>query len=113
MKEELESIKSEIDYIKEKIEHNYANISKNREDIDHNTGAVALLHTLNSNSNKYFIIWLLTFMLFLGSFGYIIYLKTEYSKTDIIETSEIDQSNDSGDNNYIGRDGDINGYSED
>ena len=74
MIEELQNIKSELDDIKGKIENNYANINKNREDINHNTGAVALLHTLNANSNKYFIIWLATFIFFLISIGANIYL---------------------------------------
>lgn len=113
MKEQMQEIAKELEVLKGKIDHNFNNINKNREDIDHNTGAVALLHTLNSNSNKYFIIWIITFIFFLCSIGYIIYLKTEYSRVDIIEASEIEQSNDSGDNNYIGGDGDINGYTKD
>ena len=65
MKEELQNIKAELDDIKDKIEHNHTKIAKNREDINQNSGALALLHTLNSNSNKYFIIWIITFIAFL------------------------------------------------
>ena len=111
MKEELQNIKSELDDIKEKIEHNYTNINKNRESITQNTGALALLHTLNSNSNKYFIIWIITFIALLGSVGFNIYLLNEYSKVETLES--VEQSNDSGDNNFIGRDGDINGNTKD
>ena len=107
MKEELQNIKSELDDIKEKIEHNYTNINKNRESITQNTGALALLHTLNSNSNKYFVIWIITFIALLGSVGFNIYLLNEYTKVET--TEEVQQENTSGDNNYIGRDGDING----
>ena len=107
MKEELQNIKSELDDIKEKIEHNYTNINKNRENITQNTGALALLHTLNSNSNKYFIIWIITFIALLGSIGFNIYLLNEYTKVETIE--DVQQENTSGDNNYVGRDGDING----
>ena len=74
MKEELQNIKSELDDIKDKIESNHTKINKNRDDIDHNSGALALLHTLNANSNKYFIIWLVTFIAFLISIGFNIYL---------------------------------------
>jgi hypothetical protein len=74
MKEELENIKSELDDIKGKIENNHTKINKNRDDINHNSGALALLHTLNANSNKYFIIWLITFISFLISIGFNIYL---------------------------------------
>ena len=109
MKEEMQEIKSELDDIKTKIEHNFNNINKNREDIDHNTGAVALLPTLNSNSNKYFIIWIITFMALLGSIGYNIYLLNAYQ---VVETTseEVEQTNDGGgDNNYTRAGGDING----
>lgn len=74
MKEELQNIKSELDDIKDKIESNHTKINKNRDDIDHNSGALALLHTLNSNSNKYFVIWIITFIAFLISIGFNIYL---------------------------------------
>lgn len=74
MKEELQNIKAELDDIKDKIEHNHTKITKNREDINQNSGALALLHTLNSNSNKYFIIWIITFIAFLISIGFNIYL---------------------------------------
>ena len=74
MKEELQNIKSELDDIKDKIESNHTKINKNRDDINHNSGALALLHTLNANSNKYFIIWLVTFIAFLISIGFNIYL---------------------------------------
>ena len=74
MKEELQNIKSELDDIKGKIESNHTKINKNRDDINHNSGALALLHTLNANSNKYFIIWLVTFIAFLISIGFNIYL---------------------------------------
>ena len=50
-------------------------------------------------------------MAFLGSIGYIIYLKTEYTKVETVE--EVQQENTDGDNNYIGRDGDINGKAKD
>ena len=106
-----QNIKNELDDIKNKIESNYANISKNKENIERNTGAVALLHTLNSNSNKYFIIWIITFMAFLFSIGYIVYLKTEYTKVETLE--EVEQTNANGDNNFIGRDGDIIGDTKD
>jgi hypothetical protein len=74
VREEMQEIKSELDDIKSKIENNFNNISKNREDINQNTGALALLHTLNSNSNKYFVIWIITFVAFLISIGFSIYL---------------------------------------
>lgn len=109
----IEKLEQYVTHHEEDIKNNRIGISSNSQRIETNTGALALLHTLNANSNKYFIIWIITFIAFLFSIGYIIYLKTEYSRVDIVEASEVEQSNDSGDNNYIGRDGDINGYTKD
>lgn len=109
MKEEMQEIKNELDDIKAKIEHNFSNINKNRESIQQNTGALALLHTLNANSNKYFIIWIITFMALLASIGYNVYLLNAYQ---VVETTseEVEQTNDGGgDNNYTRAGGDING----
>ena len=111
MKEQLQEIVKEVELLKARTDTNFDNISRNREDINHNTGAVALLHTLNSNSNKYFIIWIITFIALLGSIGYNIYLLTSYQVVETT-TQDVDQINDSGANNYIGRDGDINGKTE-
>lgn len=111
---ELEDLENRINKNTEKlealtkeIESNLEKINKNKENIEHNSGALALLHTIKSNGDKYFIIWILTFMAFLISVGYIIYLHTDIEKVTSIE--EVEQENDIGDNNYIGRDGDING----
>lgn len=109
MKEEMQEIKNELDDIKAKIEHNFSDINKNRESIQQNTGALALLHTLNANSNKYFIIWIITFMALLASIGYNVYLLNAYQ---VVETTseEVEQTNDGGgDNNYTRAGGDING----
>lgn len=109
MKEELQNMKLELDDIKNKIESNHTKINKNRDDIDHNSGALALLHTLNANSNKYFIIWIITFMAFLFSIGYNIYLLTSYQAAETT-SEEVEQTNDGGgDNNYTRAGGDING----
>lgn len=114
MKEQIQEIVKEIESLKENIKLSNNNISENCKDIDHNTGAVALLHTLNANSNKYFIIWIITFMAFLGSIGYIIYLNGEYTKVETIDAEEVEQTNEGGgDNNYTRAGGDINGYTKD
>jgi len=112
MKEEMQDIKKELDEIKTKIEYNFNNINKNREDINNNTGAVALLHTLNANSNKYFVIWIITFIALLGSLSYNIYLLTSYQRVETTMSEEVEQTNDSGDNNYTRAGGDINGNSK-
>jgi len=77
---ELDEIENRINKNTEKlealtkdIEDNLNKINENKQKIEHNSGALALLHTINSNSNKYFIIWLITFICFLISILYIIF----------------------------------------
>ena len=109
MKEQLQEIQKELETIKEKVDLNHKKVHSNRKDIDENKGAIALLHTLNSNSNKYFTMWIITFVAFLCSIGYIIYLKTEYVAVETT-TEEVEQTNEGGgDNNYTRAGGDING----
>lgn len=74
MIEEMQDIKNELDDIKNKIDSNFNNINENKKQIEQNSGALALLHTLNANSNRYFIIWIITFVAFLISIGFNIYL---------------------------------------
>ena len=93
-----------LDKLTQLIEHNAGKIDKNSEKIEHNSGALALLHTIKSNSDKYFVIWLVTFIAFLGSLGYIIYLLND---TSIVTTQDIEQDASDGSNYYIG--GDVNG----
>jgi len=95
-----------LETLTQEIENNLGKINENKQKIEHNSGALALLHTIKSNGDKYFVIWFVTFMAFLGSIGYIIYLHTDIER---VSTQEIEQENDGGDNNYIGRDGDISG----
>ena len=107
--ERLEKLEEYVTHHEEDIKNNRIGISSNSQKIESNTGALALLHTINSNSNKYFVIWIITFVAFLFSIGYIVYLKTEYTTVETIETQEVEQETDEGSNYYIGRDGDING----
>ena len=92
-------------------------INNNSEKIEKNTGALDLLHTINSNSNKYFIIWMITFIVFFitqtVSILYIFKLKSDANTIVTTTTEEIEQDTDDGDNYYIGRDGDINGKAKD
>ena len=101
---------NKLETLTQKIEHNFGNINKNREQIQQNSGALELLHTINSNSNKYFVIWIITFMAFLCSIGYIVYLHTDIEK---VTTEEVEQTNEGGDNNYTKAGGDINVNSKD
>ena len=113
LNERLKKLEEYVTHHEEDIKNNRIGISSNSQRIDSNTGALALLHTINSNSNKYFVIWELTFIALLLSAVFNIYLLTQYNKVETIETQEVEQDTDDGSNYYIGRDGDINGYTED
>ena len=115
---DLEDIEKRIDRnttkleeLTNQIQNNSTNINKNLEQIRQNSGALDILKAFKTNGDKYFVIWIITFIALLGSVGYNIYLLNEYQKVESIQ--DVEQSNDSGDNNYIGRDGDINGKAED
>ena len=108
---DLEDLEKRVEELTSKIETNSNNINKNLEQIRQNSGALDILKAFKSNSDKYFVIWIITFIALLGSIGYNIYLLNDVSKVET--TQEVEQTNDGGDNNYIGRDGDINGKAED
>lgn len=111
--ERIEKLEEYVTHHEEDIKNNRIGISSNSKQIESNTGALALLHTINSNSNKYFVIWIITFVFLVGSVVFNIYLLTQYDKVETIETQEVEQETGDGSNYYIGRDGDINGYTED
>jgi len=94
-----------LDKLTEKIEHNLDNINKNREQINHNTGALDLLHTINANSNRYFTMWLITFVTFLIIMivlvGYIFYLKNDIGTIETSNDSIEIQDVESIDNSHI------------
>lgn len=94
-----------------RIEENARKAEENSHKISQNTGALEVLHTIKINTILFFVMWIITFIMFLLSVGYIIYIKDD-TNTIITETEteqEVEQENENGDNNFIGRDGDING----
>jgi hypothetical protein len=97
-----------IKEIAKQAEHNSRKIEENSYRISQNTGALEILHTIKMDTIMFFVMWIITFIMFLLSVGYIIYIKND-TNTIITDTQqEVEQENDNGNNNYIGRDGDIN-----
>jgi len=78
-------------------------IKKELSDIKSESLARELLQDARKQNKRMFIIWIITFVAFLGLLGYTIYLLNDIS----VVTQEVEQEGDS--NNFIGRDGDING----
>lgn len=108
---ELEDLVKKVDANTERIDRNIKSIETNFKKIQENSGAIEVLHTIKSYNNRFFIMWIITFVVLVGSLAYNIYLLSDIGTIET--TQEVEQSNESGSNNYIGRDGDINGYSKD
>lgn len=86
-----------IEELEKKIEHN-------AERIHQNTGALEILKTFKEDSQKFFIMWLITFMALLGVIGYAFYLHNDISR---VTTQEVEQDTSEGSNYFAG--GDIKG----
>ena len=86
------------------IETNSDLIRTNMERINHNTGALEILKTFKSDSHKFFVMWLITFMALLGMIGYVIYLSNDIRT---VTTQEVEQDTGEGSNYFVG--GDVNG----
>ena len=65
---------SEIEKLEEKINQNISRIEKNANKIHQNTGALEILKTFKADTNKFFIMWLITFIAFLCLLCYTIHL---------------------------------------
>ena len=97
-----------IEEIAKRAEHNARKIAENSNRISQNTGALEILHTIKINTILFFVMWIITFIMFLLSVGYIIYIKNDTSTIITDTQQEVEQENENGKNNFIGRDGDIN-----
>ena len=107
------SAEKNIEEVAKQAEDNARKLEEHSNRISYNTGALDVLHTIKMNTIMFFVMWIITFIMFSLSIGYIIYLKND-TATVITETKtetqqEVEQENENGDNNFVGRDGDING----
>ena len=66
------NIENDIEKLEQKIEKNASKIQDNSQKIHQNTGALEILKAFKSDSNKFFIMWLITFLALLCSLAYII-----------------------------------------
>lgn len=69
--------------------------------------ASEMLHILKIQNKRLFIIWLVTFVAFIGLLGYTLWLLNDIGTIEETTTQEVSQENDNGSNNFIGNDGDI------
>ena len=103
---EIENILKKIDANSEQINKNMQDIESNFANIQKNSGALDILKAFKSDSNKFFTMWIVTFIALIASFVYIICLKSEYEKVETT-TQEVEQDTSEGSNYYVG--GDYNG----
>ena len=74
--------------------------------------ASEMLHILKVQNKRLFIIWLVTFVAFIGLIGYTLWLLNDIGTIEET-TQEVSQENNNGNNNFVGNDGDIiNGKAE-
>ncbi len=97
-------LEKNIEILEEKILDNLNKIENNSKKIHRNTGALEILKTFKADTNKFFIMWLITFFAFLSLLGYVIYLSNDINR---IETQQVEQDTEDGSNFYVGRD--VNG----
>ena len=74
IKKDLKDIVEDLEVIKELAKENAKNIVDNREQIEKNTGALDILHTINDANRRFYSMWSITFISFLVSIGFNIFL---------------------------------------
>ena len=73
---ELEDLVKKVDANTERIDRNIKSIENNFKKIQENSGAIEVLHTIKTYNNRFFIIWIITFITLILSVGYNIFLLT-------------------------------------
>lgn len=74
------NLDKDIDNLVKKIDANADKIQRNEKKIHQNTGALEILKTFKSDSRKFFIMWLVTFIAFIGLLGYTFYILSNYQQ---------------------------------
>lgn len=85
-----------------KLREEILDMKKEVEEVKEKSLAMELLQDARRTNKRLFIIWLVTFIAFIGLLGYTIWLLNDIGTEETIE--EVTQDNESGYNNYIGND---------
>lgn len=114
----IEEIEKRIDNNAKKIIENSNRIEKNLEKIKTNSNSIEVLHTIKTYNNRFFYMWVLTFVALISSFVLnvillkrIIEISIDTNTIETITTQEVEQETDEGSNYFVG--GDMNGKAED
>lgn len=88
------------------IQEDIEKIEKKAEKLEKNSLAMELLEDYKKANKRMFIALIIVLFMWFATIGYLVYTLNDIEK---VTTTEVEQDNDGGDNNYIGRDDDING----
>ena len=88
LRDDIMAVKKEINELKEK------------------SFGYELLQDMKKQNKRLYTIWIITFIAFIGLLGYTLWLLNDVGTIETT-TQEVSQENDSGNNNFIGNDGDI------
>ena len=81
-------------------------IKKEVDEMKQQSFGMELLSDMKRQNKRLYVIWIITFIAFIGLLGYTLWLLNDVGTIETT-TQEVSQENDSGNNNFIGNDGDI------
>ena len=85
-------------------------VKKEVKQIKEQSVAMELLRDARNTNKRLFVIWIITFIAFIGLLGYTIWLLNDIAVEEATETYEVEQdSGDNGNNNFInGNENEVN-----
>lgn len=104
---QVEENTKRLDEHLEEIKKNGNNINNNQQQIQQNSYALDILKDYKAGSKRMFIALLIVLFMWFATICYLVYVLNDIGVVE--ETiQEVEQDNQSGDNNFIGNDGEIN-----
>ena len=86
------------------IREDMETLERKTEELEKQTLAMEIYSDYKKTNTRLFVIWIITFLALIGLSIYTISLLEDIS---VVETTEVSQEAEEGNNNYIGNDGDI------
>ena len=73
LEDKINNNTEKLEILTEQLSNDWEKVKDNSDKIEKNSGALSLLHTIKAGSDKYFAMWLITFVTMLVLVGYIIF----------------------------------------
>lgn len=86
------------------IREDMETLERKTKELEKQTLAMEIYSDYKKTNTRLFVIWIITFIALIGLSIYTISLLEDIS---VVETTEVSQETEEGNNNYIGNDGDI------